>query len=356
MNSMNIPTQYGRAFFATMLVLATAVCAAAQLRTGGRVMDIVDGKTVIVEVPAGQVTVELQYIDVPESGQSLHGVVKDHVRSLLIGKSVVLQTTGFTQRKISGKLILDGIDVSQQLLRNGAAWHLPIEVSGQGCDEFGAYAEAESSARQEKRGVWSVTDLEPAWQFRAKQQAIADQQVAVDTPVATEPKATAKRKGYWSDKNPWLKDPGTATHGFNAATQTGFLGTPLLGVTEQAGQPDGQKMAVDLTYHYTEHGKKGRTGYFLVTVISLAGDWRFLRANTLVVEVDGKNYMVGKPKRETDKSTFAHAEKLTYRVEVATVEKIAHGGNVVLKIGNLGLFPRAGLQMILYNMLQAAKG
>jgi endonuclease YncB( thermonuclease family) len=354
---MKNSTLYGRLLLVTVFVAASAMVAAAQLRTGGQIVEVLDGKTVIVAVPTGRLTVELQYIDVPEPGQSLHGVIKDHVRTLLLGKSVELQTKGFTRGKVTGKLVLDGVDVSQQLLRNGAAWHLAIEMSGQSRDEFGSYAESESQARQEKRGVWSVADMEPAWQFRAKaKQAGLDQQTGSAGSAPTEwKKSSAKRKGYWSDENPRLKNPGGMTHGFNAATQTGFLGTSMLGVAEHASQPAGQKTAVDLTYYYTENGKKGRTGYFVVTVISLADKWRFVSSNTLRVEVDGKTFVVGKPKRETDKAAFKLAEKLTYRVDVSTIEKIAHGGDVMVKIGDYNVVPRPGLQMILYNMLQAAK-
>lgn len=337
----------------TILIAATVTGTAAQLKTGGEVLDVIDGKTVVVAAPAGRITVELQYIDVPEPGQSLHAVVKDHVRTLLLGKPVELQTKSFTRGKVTGKLILNGVDVSQQLLRNGAAWHVPIETSGQSRDEFGTYAESEALARQEKRGVWSVTDLEPAWVFRAKKDRVSYQ--AANT-SASESKSAGGKKGYWSDKNPWLKDPGGLTHGFNAATQTGFLGMTLMGVTEAEGQPTGQQTAVDMTYFYTEHGKKGRTGYFMVTVLSLADSWRFLRANTLQVEVDGRTFVVGKPKREAKDAAFnKRTEKLVYRVEVAIVEKIASGGDVVVKIGDYGIRPRAGVQMLMYNLLQVAK-
>src|SRR5687768_10836267 len=315
---MKNSTLSGRIVFAAIFVAATVISAAAQLRTGGEVVDVVDGKTVIVAVPAGRVTVELQYIDVPEPGQSLHSVVKDHLRTLLVGKAVELHTTGLTHGKVSGKLLLNGVDVSQQMLRNGAAWHLTIEMSGQSQDEFRTYAESESLARQEKRGVWSVAGMEPAWQFRAKTKQVEQQKVSGET-IRTV--AAPKRKGYWSDKNPQLKDPGGMTYGFNAATQTGFLGTPMLGVTGNEDLHPGQKMAVELTYYYTENDKKGRTGYFVVTLVSLADQWRFLRANSLTVEVDGKNFVVGKPKRDTDKAMDKLAEKLTYRLDVATVER-----------------------------------
>ena|SRR5688572_22027402 len=350
---MKNSTSCSRIILAAIFVTATVVSAAAQLKTGGEVVDVIDGKTVVVAAPAGRVTVELQYIDVPEPGQSLHGVVKDHVRALLVGKSVELHTKGLTRGKVTGKLVLNSVDVSQQLLRSGAAWHLAFERSGQNLDEFGAYAESESLARQEKRGIWSVAGLEPAWEFRAKAKKQQQEVPTIRTAAATA--APSKRKGYWSDKNPRLKTPGGMSYGFNAATQTGFLGTTMMGVTENEILHPGQKMALELIYYYTENGKKGRTGYWVVTLVSLADDWNFQRVNSLTVEIDGKNFVVGTPKRVTDKAMDKLAEKLTYRLDVPTVEKIANGGTVVLKIGDYRLVPKAGLQMILYNMLDAAK-
>ena len=329
----------------------------AQNRTYGEVVDVINGKTVVVMVPTGRVKVELQYIDVPEAGQPLHSAMSDHVKSLVVGKSVELQTKGFTRDTLTGKLILNGVDVSQQLLRNGAAWHVPFERSGQNRAEFEAYAESESLARLEKRGVWSVAGLEPAWEYREKQK-LAAKPATVPSRAAsfTEVKATtAKKKGYWSDDNPRLKAPNGLSHGFNAATQTGFLGMAVFGVIPDKSTPPGQQTGIELIYYYTENGAKGRTGYFHVTVYSIADKYRFLKDNVLTVEADGKKHVVGRAKREATNSEFNVTEKLTYTVSRATIEKIAHGADVKIKVGDAYMTPKPMVQMLLYNMLQAAK-
>jgi endonuclease YncB( thermonuclease family) len=344
-----------RSIFFLLLVTMCAASAAAQLGTGGEVLDVVDGKTVIVGVPTGRFTLELQYIDVPEQGQPLHSVVTDHVRKMLLGKSVELRTKSFTHGKATGRLMLNGVDVSQQLLRDGAAWHVGIETSGQRRDEFDTYAESETLARNEKRGVWSVQGLEPAWQFRAKAK---QEQVVIKQPVksaSSDTKPAVKRKGYWSDMNPWLKDPGAVAHGYNAATQTGFLGTLMGGIKDDAAAAAGKLMALDITYFYTEKGKNGRTGYFVVRVISLGDSFRFLKSNALTVEVDGKTFVVGKPHRVTGNGpAYENAEELKYRVDRSIIEKITNGGDVVIKIGDYMIRPRTMLQMRLYTMLQSA--
>ena len=342
---------YKRILLATTFVAVLVTGAAAQLGTGGEVVDVVDGKTVIVAVPSGRFTVELQYIDVPETAQALHGVVKDHLRKLVLGKSVELRTKGFTPGKATARMMLSGVDVSQQMLRDGAAWHVAIELSGQRRDEFDTYAESEALARKEKRGVWSVAGLEPAWQFRAKAKQVVMNQPVRSTSVDS--KTVATRKGYWTDKNPWLKDPGILINGYNAASKLGYIGTPLLGVTDEHLKPF-EKLAVAITFHYTEKGQKGRDGHFLIRILSSGGEGRFGKV-TPSVHVDGKNYPMKRERREVKEDVYGGSERVTYRVEKATIDKMANGAQVYIAFGNYHLTPKnIFLQMLLYNMLTHA--
>jgi endonuclease YncB( thermonuclease family) len=344
-----------RLWLFTALVLAvSAPIASSQHRTFGEVVEVLDGKTVVVAVPTGRVKVELQYIDVPEDGQALHAAMKAHLQTLVVGKAVELQTKGFSRDKLTGKLVVKGVDVSQQMLRDGAAWHLQFEKSGQSQAEFAAYAESETLAKLEKRGVWSVPGLEPAWEFREKKRALAmPPKTMVREAAATKPATTEKK--YWSDNNPRLKSPALVAHGFNAATQTGFLATPVLGVTNGPDQPKTQKTAVQVLYHYTERGEKGRTGYFLVKVVSMSDEWRFPGSSPMVLEVDGKKYPVGKPKKDSGEAEYKLVELLVYEMDPSLVERIANGSEVFLKIGNYMITPKPAMQMILHNMLEAAK-
>ena len=352
---MRISILWGNIVVGVLLMAATAMSVGAQLRTGGQVVDVLDGKTVVVAVPTGRLTVELQGIDVPESGQALHDVVKGHVRTLLIGKSVELQTKGFTREKITGKLIVGGVDVSQQLLRDGAAWHLAIEASGQSQDEFGNYAESETLARNEKRGVWSIADLEPAWEYRArKQQADSSRPSTAAADVPVEAKAVAKRKGYWSDKNPWLKDPGGVIHGYNEATKTGFLGTTALGVYDMVSKKTVEKATIAFTFYYTETGGKGRDGYFLVTVQCALNDPLFAKSGRITIHADGKNFVVNRLRRDVETEGLAPMERLTYQVDKATIHKLTNGGDAYIMLGGYNVRPMDGLSMLLHNILQLA--
>ena len=347
-----VTTSYRLAFLALAIALS-AYTSAAQMNTSGRVVEVIDAKNVTVIVAAGRLNVELQFIEVPEPEQQLHGVVKAHLENLLRDKAVQLRAIGFQPGKTHAQLFLNGVDVACQMLRDGAAWHIPREVSGQDANEYAAYAEYERAAKKEKRGVWSIPGLEPAWLFRSQKTAAPVTPVvnAVETP--SDPKSE-KRKGYWSDKNPWLKEPGGMTHGYNAATQTGFLGTSLLGVRDGKSASSGMVAGLDMTYFYVEKGDKGRTGFFVISILAASGDTRFRNTATVSIHIDGKDYKVNRWKQEEARMAMGPVEKFIYRVEKSLVHEFAHGGDVHIKIGEYHIRPDPGLQMLLYNMLQAA--
>ena len=54
-------------------------------------------------------------------------------------------------------------------------------------------------------------------------------------------------------------------------------------------------------------------------------------------------------------SEFDKTEELMYTVNRSTIEKIAHGSDVKIKVGDYYMTPKPMVQMLLYNLLQAAK-
>src|SRR6188472_4336479 len=140
------------------LLSVTFNSALGQVASGGEVVGLVDGRTLQVATPTGRVTIELQHIEVPETEQPLHVTVKDHLKTLVLGKTVKFQCKQvlLDGGVVIGQVLLNGADISRQMLRDGAAWHVPRSVSSQNATEFELYAESESLAKREKRGVWSI--------------------------------------------------------------------------------------------------------------------------------------------------------------------------------------------------------
>jgi micrococcal nuclease len=138
-----------------------AIGSFAQATFDGKVTAIVDGRTISVEVAQNKaVQVELNCIEVPEPEQQLAETVKEHLAVLVLNKTVkVRQLRNFVDF-IVAEVYLGEINISLQMLRDGAAWKY-------GCAEED-YGVVEEAAKKEKRGIWGIPDLKPAWVFRAE--------------------------------------------------------------------------------------------------------------------------------------------------------------------------------------------
>jgi hypothetical protein len=109
-------------------------------------------------------------------------------------------------------------------------------------------------------------------------------------------------------------------------------------------------------YYYKEDDRKGRTGYFVVNLLSEAGKWRFLEKNDLVLVVNDKiDLVIGKAKRTTVNDGLTMREHLAYEVDRSAIDKIVNSGEVGLKVGDYLIRPSHGLQQLLYNLLQASE-
>lgn len=364
MNKFNMKNLQPMLFIPLFLLLAGS--SFSQRKFDGKVIEVIDGKTVVIEMGSGKLTAVLQYIEVPEPEQPLYWTARDHLEKLVLGKSVEFYPQGIMPAKTFGQLYVGGLDIAQQMLRDGAAWHVSAQKSGQGREESNSYQYNQEQAKSEKRGVWSVENMKPAWQFRAGKLENARRQEyglsgtsanAVEMNTAYAKPAANKKPGMWGDTNPSLKNIGALLNGYNAKTKTGYVGTSLLGVTEldKEKENDEQKTAVDITYFYKEDDQKGRKGVFVVSVVSISKEWRFLKYNDLSIVSDEKNTVIGKAKRTTLNDGDTVRERLTYEVKRSAIEKIVNGGDVIIKVGDYMIRPNQGLQLLLYNMLQISE-
>jgi len=326
-------------------VLGFSISALAQVGVPGQVVDVLDAKTVVIAVAAGDVAVELQYIEVPPVEAPMHNSIKKHLRDLVLGKRVEYYPNQITYDRTVGRLVSDNIDISQQMLRDGAGWHVPSSISGQDRSGYAEYDTFETAAKQEKRGVWADASLKPSWDeaYVAPERAAAPKQTLAAIP-----------HGYWSDPNPRLGNIGALQHGYNASSKHGYVGIPLMGVSDPNALEKEYRTGVDLTYFYTE-GVKGRTGYFAITIISMSAKLRFQQRNTLTGYADGERFVMGLPKRVARKEGSTYYETLTYRVARSSIERLANATYVGIEAGDYPMVMHPGLQMILNNLLEVSR-
>ena len=83
----------------------------------GEVVDVLDGKTVVLQAAVGRINVELQFIDVPAAGEPMNVIVRDHLRGLVMGKNVEYRIKNILKDRSIGRLTVGDMDISQQMLR-----------------------------------------------------------------------------------------------------------------------------------------------------------------------------------------------------------------------------------------------
>lgn len=145
------------------LVLLFAIfttCVFTQDFINGKAIEIKDGKTFILENDKGKYLIELQYVEIP-SDKDFSKIVKEHLEKLILGKNVDFYLKEVKENKNIGKVIVNEIDISLQLIRDGAAWCVFLHILLKESDERIEYIKTESIATQERRGLWGNELLKP---------------------------------------------------------------------------------------------------------------------------------------------------------------------------------------------------
>ena len=158
-----------------VLLLCSFSTSFAQRTFTGNVTEVLNGDTFIVETRLAKFTVKLQFVDAPEESQPLYTQIKDHLSRYVLNKQISFDLSTISNGVTSSRVWLNGTDLSVQMLRDGAVWYTVPDGSSQNAEERATYLESEKLAKEEKRGVWSVADIKPAYELRlARQKALKE--------------------------------------------------------------------------------------------------------------------------------------------------------------------------------------
>ena len=153
------------AIFAALLLFTSA--SHAQVEPGqtfmGRVIEVTDGDTYDVRRSiGGEVTIRLHGVDAPESAQSYGRAATRAARRIAGGKNVrvAVEDIGRYGRAVA-RIEIGGGDLGALLIERGLAWYYeqyaPNETE---------YARLERQARNASRGLWSLANPIPPWEWR----------------------------------------------------------------------------------------------------------------------------------------------------------------------------------------------
>ena len=134
----------------------------------GRVLRVIDGDSLVLDVRGGLYQIDLAGIDAPELNQPWGHTAGDHLRRLLGGAFVVVDTQATRGSQLLGAIRFKDRDIGLQLIDAGLAWSLYSKEPDRGgpIATPHPYALAEREARDARRGLWSDDDPIPPWQWR----------------------------------------------------------------------------------------------------------------------------------------------------------------------------------------------
>lgn len=150
-----------------LVVLASGVQADGR-SLPGRVLRVVDGDSLVLDVRGSQYRIDLAGIDAPELNQPWGPAAGERLRRLLAGAFVVVEVQGGEGTALSGGIRLRNRDPALQLLEEGLAWSLFRESAGgdSADDRPNPYLAAEQAARAARLGLWSEPMPIPPWEWR----------------------------------------------------------------------------------------------------------------------------------------------------------------------------------------------
>ena len=160
--------------FRFLLILVAVFCldsAAAAATLQAKVIEVESGNTLVVTNINRPLRVRLKAVAPPESRQPFSEAARDHLKTLILNKTVMVEYTQLSTGYLEARVFLNGVDVGSQMLRDGVGWFdrsLQYMLSE---SDREVYARCEQMARDEKRGLWQDANPVAPWDFRKAQQA-----------------------------------------------------------------------------------------------------------------------------------------------------------------------------------------
>ncbi len=137
----------------------------------GRIVGVLDGDTVdLLTDGLMQQRIRLRGIDAPEKRQAFGNRSKQALSALVFGRRATVAYSKVDRYdRWVGRITVNGVDVSRAMVEQGMAWHYAFYASEQPVDERVGDAEAEQTARMERRGLWSDVAPSEPWAWRKRQ-------------------------------------------------------------------------------------------------------------------------------------------------------------------------------------------
>ena len=325
----------------------------------GTVSEVIDGKTIVIDTDGRKLTVQLQYIATPADGQPLHSVVRDHLSAITLGKSVEFKLNQFGGKISVGKVTIGGVDISMQLIRNGAAWHEPPNISGQPASEAAEYDNNLQQAKQEKRGVWSIAGMKTPWEIQAEvdeenRKKEAARRQSRPTVVGVSQFQTANRTDLPNEgPRPKSGNPNAITNGRDAWVSVASGGDKEAPGLKTYKDPSGRYDTLYTSASFVDLAQNGKTqklecrgmyvtykqvngmtsSMYVLGFRAISEDYKFSKQRSrLTVVVDNQAIPLALTRGLLGQTVVGAVEIMYYEMSKATLRKIAKARTIEFRI------------------------
>jgi endonuclease YncB( thermonuclease family) len=134
----------------------------------GTVIHIADGDTISVTVCGNfAVKIRLLWCDAPEHNQAYGPESAAHLSQMILGREVELHITGIDKYgRTLAVVMLDGVDINLEQVKSGWAWVFERYIGEAPASVQANYRQAETQAREQRRGLWVDPAPLAPWEFR----------------------------------------------------------------------------------------------------------------------------------------------------------------------------------------------
>jgi endonuclease YncB( thermonuclease family) len=136
-----------------------------------KVIEVESGNTLVVSNTSRPLHVRFKAVAPPVTGQPFSDAAREHLRTLVFDKAVIVEYTHLADGYLEAKVFLNGVDVGSQMLRDGVAWYDRSSDYELSTADRLLYEQCEQAARNDKRGLWEDSGAISPWEFRKQQLA-----------------------------------------------------------------------------------------------------------------------------------------------------------------------------------------
>jgi micrococcal nuclease len=143
------------------LIAAMLLFSAQAHELRGKVVGVHDGDTMTLLVDKVEHKIRLDAIDAPEAKQAFGEASRKSLAAMIAGKQAVVEWQKKDRYgRIIGRVSVGGTEVNVLQVAYGMAWHFKEY------NKEARFANAESTARQRKIGLWQDAAPVAPWEFR----------------------------------------------------------------------------------------------------------------------------------------------------------------------------------------------